>query len=243
MISSRVLWLSALCCIALACAGPDKEPQLPEAGPEQVDSRESDFNTVADEYVNAARLNEPEVTALIKNLAAEPQVALHGMEHRLKSRKSILRKLHLQAGPSRAARDVELNDTLRYTFVIDDDPPGTHTRNVATILRSLEESGQKVSRVKNYWPAGDNYSGVNSVLQAPSGLLWELQFHTPDSLRVQFETRAQYEELRAVDTPLERKQILFDEITTAWDAVPIPKQALDPQALHSIQEIINRPRP
>jgi hypothetical protein len=244
MFSSRAFWLTAPVLVVLACSGTDKqEPQRPEAKPTSVEIRDDAFNRVADDYVEAARASEPKITALIQTLAAEKHVELDGIEHRLKSRKSVLRKLHLQAGPTGEAQDVELNDTLRYTFVIDDDPPGTHTSAVATILRSLEESGQLINKVKNYWPAGDNYSGVNSVLQTPSGLLWELQFHTNDSLRVKFETRAQYEELREAGTPLARKQLLFDEITAAWNTVPIPLDALTPQSLHASEEIINRPRP
>ncbi len=241
---SRALWLAALACLLLACSATDKQQsQGPDPGPAKVESRDVEFHRVADEYVDAASASEPEVTALIQKLATEKGLALDGIEHRLKSRKSILRKLHLRAGTSAKPQDVELNDTLRYTFIISDVPPGTHTRSVAAILRSLEESGHVVSRVKNYWPAGDNYSGVNSVLQTPSGLLWELQFHTKDSLRVKTKTRAQYEELRAAQTPLERKQVLFDQITAEWSTVPIPKEALDPQSLHPIEEIIHRPRP
>ncbi len=40
-------------------------------------------------------------------------------------------------------------------------------------LVRLERSGHSVQRVKNYWPADDNYSGINSILKAPDGLEWD----------------------------------------------------------------------
>ena len=166
-----------------------------------------------------------------------------GLDHRLKSIKSIRRKLRLRAGELGSPRDVELNDTLRYTFLIDDDPLGSHTKAVATILKAFEKNGHKVSRVKNYWPKGDNYSGINTVLESESGLLWELQFHTQGSLRVKTETRALYEEFRAEQTPILRKQELFDQISVQWETVPIPQAVLVPHSLHASEEIIDRPRP
>ena len=81
------------------------------------------------------------------------------------------------------------------------------------------------------------------MFEAPNGLLWELQFHTPDSIRVQAQTRAMYEELRRVETAQARKEELFDAMTAAWNEVPIPKGILVPGALHEKAEIIDRRRP
>ena len=111
------------------------------------------------------------------------------------------------------------------------------------ILQTLEKKGHSVVRIKNYWPADDNYSGLTSVLRTPSGLSWELQFHTSASLKVQKATRPLYEELRRADTPLERKRVLFDEMTKAWNEVPIPLEALQPQNLHARELIKTRERP
>lgn len=97
--------------------------------------------------------------------------------------------------------------------------------------------------LKNYWPRGDNYSGVNCVLRTRRGFPWELQFHTPGSLRTQKATRAQYEELRRRSTPRTRKQALFDAMAALWERVPLPQRILEPQALHPRARIIRLPRP
>jgi len=52
---------------------------------------------------------------------------------------------------------------------------------IRATFKGLEAAGHKVIKVKNYWPRGDNYSGVNSVLETSDGLEWELQFHTAES--------------------------------------------------------------
>ena len=139
--------------------------------------------------------------------------------------------------------DVRINDALRYTVLVDDEPPGTYVDTLRRVLGKLEAIQHRVEEVKNYWPTGDNYSGVNCVLIAPSGLYWELQFHTRSSKETNSENRAMYEELRLVNTPIKRKRKLFDQMTQAWDTVKVPKEALVNKSLHPKEEIITRSRP
>jgi hypothetical protein len=199
----------------------------------------------ARELLDRAREIEPEVTATLIRLAGEAGGEMLGLEHRFKTLESSLRKLRLMLteDPSLTAEEVTIQDALRYTMRVDDEPAGNYVRTVAGTLDALEAQGHAVLVVKNYWPDGDNYSGVNTVLEAPSGLPWELQFHTTDSYRVQHETRVAYEELRLVSTPPERKRALFDEMTRTWDTVPIPTGVLLPQNLHEREEIRDRARP
>lgn len=192
-----------------------------------------------------AEAAEPAVTELLKALAAKAGGEMVKLEHRLKAEGSAVRKMKLQLHeqPGLQPADVTLQDMLRYTMVLPDTPPGNYTRAVHEVLAVLEAEGHEVVMVKNYWPTGDNYSGVNSVLSTRDGLPWELQFHTPASLEVQAETRDAYEELRLEATPLARKQALFDSMTTAWDAVPVPEGVLEQGNLHSREQIKHRPRP
>jgi len=188
---------------------------------------------------------EPEVTPLLQELAVQYGGEMIGLHHRLKTQSSTERKLNTirTEVPGTPVSALTINDSLRYTMRVDDDPPGRHVAAIQTVLSALEDRGYAVVVIKNYWPRGDNYSGVNTVLSHPSGVRWELQFHTGDSLRVQQETRAQYEELRLVATPVERKRELFDDMARAWDDVVIPTDILIPESLHPKEEIITRPRP
>jgi hypothetical protein len=126
---------------------------------------------------------------------------------------------------------------------VDDEPPGHYLEAAKTTLAELEQRGHQVRTIKNYWPSDDNYSGLNCSLVAPEGVAWELQFHTSASFEVQSRTRDAYEELREVTTPVERKRELFDQMTRAWQAVPVPRDILQPGALHPGVEIRRRPRP
>ncbi|HHH29029.1 MAG TPA: hypothetical protein ENK57_11895 [Polyangiaceae bacterium] len=243
--AALVVWVALL----LGCGSPPPATPAPspvESAPKgSLDgATDAEVAAYAAEILELAAATEPEVTPRLVAIAEEMGGAMYKLEHKLKARASTERKLRAKmADDGVALRDVVIDDALRYTMKVDDVPPGRHVQAIKAVLDALTAMGHVVVRLKNYWPAGDNYSGINAVFRAPNGLLWELQFHTPASIRVQAETRAMYEELRKVDTPPARKRELFDAMTEAWDRVPIPKGILVPGGLHPNAEIIERPRP
>jgi len=216
-------------------------------GPARVSTsgREAEVQRVVDRLMAGARALEPHVSAELARVAAEVGGRLAGFEHRLKTRASLLRKLRddLHEHPGLAPSDVVVDDALRYTLEVDDVPAGRHAEAVRIALARLEDAGHRVLDVKNYWPRGDNYSGVNSVLVAPGGFQWELQFHTAESFRVKMRDHHLYEELRETATPQERKRQLYFELSGPWASVPIPAHMLDPKALHPSERIILRQPP
>jgi len=221
-----------LLAFAFACAAQPSRP--PDDG----------ISARAAEIVAEARAVEPEVTAMLVALAAELDGQMIKLEHRLKTRASTERKLHKMLSEKRQpVASMRLDDSLRYTIRFDDEPAGHYMESANETLRRLEARGHRVELVKNYWPAKDNYSGINTILRSPSGLKWELQFHTSKSLEVQARTRAWYEELRKEETPLPRKRELFAKMSRAWDDVAIPAGALDPAHNHARAEIVHRPQP
>ncbi len=191
-----------------------------------------------------AQQEEPKVTPALISLAKRAGGEMIKLKYRLKTRASATRKLnkYLLEHPGKEVSQVDLQDMLRYTMRVDDQPTGNYVKSVHLILETLEAQGHTVELVKNCWPRGDSYSGVNTVLRAESGLAWELQFHTSESLRVQAETRKMYEELRKVNTPLPRKQALFKQMAAAWDTVPVPFEVLEEKNLH-VQERTRRYNP
>ena len=245
-----LLLLCLALCSSIACGGSPSvtpEPEVTreerrEASPPTADQRLEEH---ARELLDRARELQPSVTALLVRFAHDADGEMVGLEHRIKSLESTLRKMRLliSEDPSLTPETVMIQDALRYTMLVDDDPPGNYVQTSATTLDALEAEGHRVLVVKNYWPDGDNYAGVNAVLEAPDGLPWELQFHTTESYEVQEDTRAWYEELRLRDTPPERKRELFDLMTEAWDEVSIPSGVLEPHNLHENEEIRDRPRP
>jgi len=202
--------------------------------------RDVELGGLADDLMVRARALEPSVSAELGTLAGEIGGRLAGFEHRLKERDSILRKMReeLRDHPAWKPGDVVIGDSLRYTIEVGDSPPGHHAESIRAVLIRLEAAGHRVGEVKNYWPRGDNYSGVNSVLIAPDGLTWELQFHTPESFRIKSRDHGLYEELRAEGTSSARKRELYGEMAAPWNAVPVPAHVLDPGALHPSERII-----
>jgi len=189
--------------------------------------------------------HEPAVSKQLQDLAKKSGGKLAGFEHRLKKRDSLLRKIRtmLKGDPSLAVSAVVINDALRYTLQVDDAPPGRHAKAIRSALVALEGAGHKVLKVKNYWPRGDNYSGVNSVLETADGLQWELQFHTAESFRIQHRDHGLYEEMRKDDTPVETRRELYRKLAAPWEKVPIPRDMLVEKKLHPAEEIISRPPP
>ena len=197
------------------------------------------------ELMAKAAAVEPTVTTLLQRHATEVGGELIKLKYRLKTKGSATRKVRARMAedPKLAPRQVVLDDCLRYTLQVADEPAGHHVEVIRRVLKALASEGHEVVRLKNYWPDDDNYSGVNSILRANNGLLWELQFHTPESIAAAATTRDWYEELRCVDTKLDRKRELFDKMTSEWNRVPIPQGILEPGALGAHDDIIERPRP
>ena len=232
---------------------PDSRPPSlsPSSNEKTASSTARSPSTNIDEELTAAatRLNikasdaEGVVTALLQDLAAQHKAKLRGLSHRLKTQSSTIRKLKkiynqaIKRGEKPAPKALTISDALRYTFEVADQPAGHYVTTINTSLKTLEAKGFKVFKVKNYWPKGDNYSGVNVVLITPQGLEWELQFHTPASYQEAKRSHELYEQLRAEDTPLNKRQELFSKMSAPWDTINVPRDVLKPHNLHEVEVI------
>jgi len=189
--------------------------------------------------------HEPKVTALLKALSAELGGRMVGLEYRLKTEGSTIRKLKKISAehPETPIAELSIYDALRYTIEASDEPAGKHVKLIQTALSRLESAGFKVKTVKNYWPKGDNYSGVNTVLSTADGFEWELQFHTPESVQESRRSHKQYEELRAQDTPPARRLELFKAMSAPWEQIPVPASILEEKNLHAQELLKSLPAP
>ena len=130
-----------------------------------------------------ADLVEPEITKDLLNLQGEIGI-LKGLEHRVKSISSILEKvvsdsLDYNGSFKRAANNI--NDSVRYTFVIPDE---LYIEKVDDCLHKLESLGYQVIDLKNRWNSIE-YKGINVRLVSKNkDDIFEIQFHTPLAYRI-----------------------------------------------------------
>ncbi len=147
----------------------------------------------ADDLFAKASKAQAMVTATLGDIVKATDGTSIGLEHRLKTVASLSEKL---TNTPRA----EVFDALRYTITYPDDALGA---NSLAALKQFEDKGFEVLRVKNTFREGAPYKGINVVLRSPkdpaSGAapqLFEVQFHTPDSYRINKTTHEIYERKR-----------------------------------------------
>lgn len=238
----RQLCLLLVLLPALACEAPRDQRA---AEPVQELRIAPETRARADVLHELAKAHEPALTQALQSLTRSQQARLHGLSHRFKTTDSLARKIQTRMDAGQATRpdQVDIEDALRYTILIEDDPKGHYDSVARHVLESLEALGHEVKLVKNYWPRGDTYAGLNCVLAFADGFPWELQFHTIGSLAAIQEGHGLYEVLRLPGTPRGEKQRLFDKLTTRWDWVLVPEGILVPGSVHPKEVLRTHKRP
>jgi hypothetical protein len=172
--------------------------------------------------VAAAHDVEPAITADITAIARDTGATMHGLEFRIKENTNrIADKILADSagdGSSLADAAAGISDPVRYTFHTSADEYVTafQTAHADLLARGY------TARVKNFWPPGDAYNGVNVALTSPDGVPVEVQFHTPESQRIKDEVHLHYEEYRKPSTPAKRKQELWHKMIATSDDQTFP---------------------
>lgn len=195
----------------------------------------------ADEMIAQYTSIEPHVTRIVGDHTINAKGRLIGLEYRLKSASSLFRKIMSDMDEERTKPDgmtllqvcEHCYDILRYTCVLETSEYVEGTKAILKALDGCTNGEMKTSqfRVKNFWGKGDAYQGINSVYSLQRGgadpLYFELQFHTPESIKTKEETcHVSYENFRtAVDQ--EEKAVAWEEMVSVWDLVPVPRGVLD----------------
>ena len=179
-----------------------------------------DMQVAAEAMMELAIKNEPATTSLMRSLASRFAGKLVKLDKRLKSLSSLLRKMRSVAhefdgDAGRCA--LNMSDTLRYTMV-------SSVRNYVTSTKdsiAAMESAGYGTRVKNFWERGDAYQGINVAAMTPSGHPFELQFHTPESLKVKNANHPLYEKFRESELNTERRA-LYEKMAKRSHDIMIP---------------------
>jgi len=170
-------------------------------------------------YALAAQI-EPTVTPLVTSVAQKTGGTPVGLDYRLKSVEAIAGKMIRDAlekniPPTEALGD--LTDVNRYTIVY---PPEALVERGTDAIKALTDAGWTPydHKAKNYYPPGDAYDGFNAVYENKLGARFELQFHTPDSVRIKevaHKIFAKWRVTPATDSPT--KDRLWKQMVSLWD--------------------------
>lgn len=170
-----------------------------------------------------ARRYEPTITEYVTALAKEHDGTMDSLDFRLKTNRArIVQKIVERMeryGMTASQAALKIDDTVRYTMLFG---TGDYTPGVKDVLADFERTGIQIVKRKNYWQRGDNYQGFNST-ERFKGHLWELQFHTPQSLEAKMKTHPLYEQYRTLPDHAEAERFALNkQMVAIADAVPVP---------------------
>lgn len=191
---------------------------------------ENKIQTDMEKWYNKIVEKEPPITKDIQRIVEDSGGKIEGLDFRIKTRESFLRKVDADyqairatgsdIGPAQIA--AAMNDVIRYTGIADGENLYTF---YSMTIKQLEDAKYKIIKVKNTWRNTLNpYRGVNTIIQSPAGQNFELQFHTPESFNLkQHELHELYEEYRLVTTFADRKRELLKAMFDLSAALIEPK--------------------
>jgi hypothetical protein len=118
----------------------------------------------------------------------------------------------------------KIHDGIRYTFLFADP---SYSAGVRTVESRLTGEGYALVWRKPSW-SGEEYKGINSQwLDPDSGVLFEVQFHTPASWDAKQRTHDSYEKIGNPATRLEDRPRLREYQRQVSASVPVPPGALE----------------
>lgn len=152
----------------------------------------------ADKLMKEAMEAEPEVTKLLEGVAAKSGGRMEGLDHKLKEKASLERKIKgdmKEKNISAGVAALGVNDHLRYTMVAKD--AASYTAQYKDAATQLKAKGYTpLKPPKNFWKGGvpppPVYQGVNAVFINSKGNRFELQFHTAASLTAKGKTHSHF---------------------------------------------------
>jgi hypothetical protein len=145
--------------------------------------------------------------ALKRVEAAEQGRQLAGLKHMLKGEDRLKEKIaDFMQSPDATVLDAlgMVPDAVRFTFTY---RPQRYADGVLSDVERLKAEGFELIKLKNLW-AGEQYKGINTQWRRPeTGLRFEVQFHTPESLEAKELTHEAYERIRASAPPEELEEL------------------------------------
>jgi hypothetical protein len=152
--------------------------------------------------------------ALKRVESAEEGRGLAGLNHMLKGEDRLKEKIaDFMQSPDATAKDAlgMIPDAVRFTFTY---TPERYAGGVLADVERLKAEGFELIKLKNLWES-EQYKGINTQWRRPeTGLRFEVQCHTPESLEAKELTHEAYERIRTSAPAKEREELEYFQRTT-----------------------------
>lgn len=178
--------------------------------------------SIAHSLIKIAKSKEKVITSDLLKAVKKGTGKLEGLNYRVKGLDSLERKLKsksLSKGISVNEYAKQVTDVLRYTNV---SPAKNLVEDYFTIVESLNKKGYNMIEVTNTLDNKSYYRGINTLVKNKDGFVFELQFHTPESLHIKEINHKLYEEQRLDKTSIQRKKELNEIMKKNADSIESP---------------------
>lgn len=178
----------------------------------------------ADELLERAKVSEKILTPLLEQLSIESDGKMIGLEHSLKTRNSLARKINADklenVGWTAQQAANQINDAVRYTMEL---PQAKYAGQITDVIQRIQGDGFQIKSVKNFWVPGNDYKGIHLIGIDPRGMPFELQFHTPKSFEIKNLIHPIYEEARLLPLSSAKRKELYQLMIDMSAEQPTPR--------------------
>ena len=144
---------------------------------------------IAENLLKKYEANVDNIANDLKNATEKLGGVMIGLDFRLKRPDSLTRKLYSEVSEAREKGETitlqdaanKMGDIARFTSCFD---PEHFKENADKVIRSLQADGYELVKFKNYFQPGASYKGLNCNFRDKNGNLFELQFHTPETMKI-----------------------------------------------------------
>ena len=144
---------------------------------------------IAENLLKKYETNVDNIANDLKNATEKLGGVMIGLDFRLKRPDSLTRKLYSEVSEAREKGETitlqdaanKMGDIARFTSCFDSEH---FKENADKVIRSLQADGYELVKFKNYFQPGASYKGLNCNFRDKQGNLFELQFHTPETMEI-----------------------------------------------------------
>jgi hypothetical protein len=166
------------------------------------------------------------------------------LEFRIKDLDSTSRKIQTYARDrniSYTEAADQISDSLRYTYVVDEDD---YISAVQNVMKRFSEMGYRNGKFDPAWLTRPDYKGLNINMISPQGVRMELQIHTARSFEVkQNINHTLYEKFRKLSKAKQKGpegQAIQAEMLANAESIPVPRNI---NMLDNLKSRYNNPSP